>query len=330
MIKYRKQKLMKLKFILALLLVIVLCFQIYFIVTLVKYNTRDYRDVSVDEYGTLSPGDEIRSSVSKEQVMFFFSTSEKDGEKRNIAVSDINGRIFVLSAKQSEISGNFENIKEIAEGNIDSFSFKGKAEVISGGKKNIVINAIGNKRIAPDRIILQSDITDMGVFLNDSSDSQETSLMISSVIGVGMTVALIILLLWKSVNNFIYGYLVSRGKIEPELKIRKEDIIIQNDKNYSGSDNDSDSFYVNTEHEIPDANGGSAAENTDGSGNYHFTKRMRDNVNGSMNYERNEPTFSDGSPIDFYSGGVNDDGNFYVDESNTKNVDSEGNEIKKY
>lgn len=312
-----------------MILGIILAFQIYYLVTLVKYNSKEYKSVDIDDYSSISAGDEVKGSVSSEDVFAYLNLAEKGIVQRLIAVSDSSGKFFVLSAEQGEeLSGNYENIGKLQEGDIGSFSFKGKAQNLSDKNKMKVLNSIrsGGKTLS-ERAVTANDISGIMIKMNEASSDEDNTYFIMAVIGMLFIFGLIVLLLWKFVNNFIYGILVNKGKIEPELKIRKEDLFDPNSENYVGSDEDSDSFYVNTEHDAVHNTGGKA-EDAEAAAEFHFTKKM--NGSGSIKYEPKEPTFSDGSPIDFYSGGVNDDGNFFIDENSTRAVDSEGNEIRKY
>lgn len=341
MIKYRKQRFVKLKVIMVLILALILAAQIWFVVTLIQYSTKDYRSVTPDDFISLTEGEEVKGIISRSQVIAYFENtyngSKREGDvtlseipsvrTRNIVVSDKVGNIFLMYAKLGELSGNYDDLGKLMDGSIGSLSYKGKVTGFFGISREDVLSEINNAD--KTRKYKLEKIIENAIELNEANETQDVSYLITSIIGALMIFALIVFLLWKSVNNFIYGCLVNSGKIEPELKIRREDLIIQNDVNYAGSDNDSDSFYVNTEEK--DQTSENTETNSDPvSSEYHFTKRMRENENNNISYERKEPTFSDGSPIDFYSGGVNEDGNFYVDKSNAPSVDSDGEELKKY
>lgn len=338
MIKFRKQRFVKLKFAVSIILAIFLGFQIWFLVVLIKYNTTDFRSVSIDDFITLSDGEKVKFTVAKSQVIISFENSYKPGrvkdvtlsedpivETRNIVVADKDDNVFMLYVKKSDNSGNYDDLGRLMDGDVDSLSFKGKVTGLQGVTREELQSKLKEEKTGygyvPDKI------SGTAIEFNNLSESQDRFHLVSSIISVVILLALIVLLLRKSINNFIYGYLVDRGKIKPELKIKKEDLIIQNDASYAGSDNDSDSFYSVAE---GDDSAAADPENDDPEKTYHFTKRMRENELDDTHYERTEPTFSDGSPLEMYTGGVNEDGNFYINEENTQSVDSDGNEIKKY
>ena len=114
------------------------------------------------------------------------------------------------------------------------------------------------------------------------------------------------------------------GKCEPELKIRKEDLVLENVDTYRGSDNDSDSFYVNTDYNIHRDDGASSSEE------YHFTKSEEQAAEEPLPDEAVPPAapMRPNDDVSFYSGGLNEEGNFYVEGS--EGDDSENPENKRW
>lgn len=142
---------------------------------------------------------------------------------------------------------------------------------------------------------------------NDASYS-EKAIVVTFVSAVLLLLAFL-LLMWKPIRLMIETIASEKGKYQPELAVTKDDITFETQGFYNGEGPSDDSFFVNTDYNIRDYG---VYKDEDSPADKSQLPSNSEDV--AMN--RNEQ----GDPL-FYSGEVNEEGNFYVDSKREASTD---------
>ncbi|MBR2176071.1 MAG: hypothetical protein IJ861_03880 [Clostridia bacterium] len=167
------------------------------------------------------------------------------------------------------------------------------------------------------------------IYVTDGGESIPVNTIVVTIIGGFVMLALIPLIMRKTIKDIIYTIQVKNGTAPvPEPEIRQEDLVFELEGFYEGNDQLGDDFYVNTEFNIRDQ--GSTDE---------IRRRIKERMERSAaaarqadeeeqrtdsEVERTEPQKPWVTDDFFYSSGINEEGNFYVE------TDPENDVKKKY
>ena len=122
----------------------------------------------------------------------------------------------------------------------------------------------------------------------------------ATFVGAILMFALAVLLLIKPIKNAHESIAAEKGKYKPKLAVTKDDIDFEMQGYYTGEEQQNNGFFVNTEYNIRDYG---ASKEDDSPADRSQLPTSKDDP--AMN--RNEK----GEPL-FYTGEVNEEGNFYV------------------
>ncbi len=318
---FRKQRFVKLKVFLCIICILMAIFELRFAADLMKIESSNYRSVNAENYDTIKADEYVQGNISQEEAVMTF---EKE-HAQYIVVLTSGNKLLLIGATDLGSSFSYNRMSQFIHQGESIYSFKG---IVKKVNEPVLVDLQLNMTMKQSEKLKGKDVLNLMISAvdsdEDSAEHSSVTYVIASIVGAILFLALAVLLVWKSFNNLIYGYLVANGKIEPELKVKKEDILFEKDGNYIGSDNDSDSFYVNTDFNVWTA----------ASGDYHF---LRDEQKGAAPSDgQTPPENSDGDipPDDpgqfFYQSGINEEGNFYVEENNQSRTDSDGNDLLHY
>ncbi len=365
--RYKPQKMLKLKVFFSIILAILLIVQICSLVSISQAMSVDYRNITVADMDSLKDGELVQGTVSGSDVILKYQDATIAGSMVEcFAVRTGSGKIIVLSGNAENAPKSAKSMAGFNAGGDDSMAFRGKVGSLTFTYRDSLLMNMTLNNTYVKHSVDAKDVTWTAISLLDNDSSRWTALLVASIISVLALLAGLWFLLGKSINNIIYGLLVQKGVIEPELKVTKNDIVLENMDNYRSPENDIDSFYVNDDFDSGDVGEG-----------YKFSadreeieelKGLKNDMSG-MNYKR--PADSDTSSadekneneirnilasnkflastgifglvghelekkeykpedIEFYQGGVNEDGYFYVDSKKDENDDFAGDNMRKY
>ena len=294
-------------------------------VKMLNQMTMEYKSISAADYDNLKDDIMVKGTIDRSDVILSFPDTTANQEPVLVlVVLSEKKHIMAFSAVSKSSSDIYHEAQKMVNGEISSITYQGKVRRMNDfTMQSIETNMSLNNTYYPYKLSSQSFIGQI-INVGEIDKNYTWSAFIASVAGAVVMLAVILFVMKKSINNMIYGILVQRGKIEPELKIRKEDLVLENVDTYRGSDNDSDSFYVNTDYNIHRDDGASSSEE------YHFTKSEEQAAEEPLPDEAVPPAapMRPNDDVSFYSGGLNEEGNFYVEGS--EGDDSENPENKRW
>ncbi len=325
-LKYKKQKFVPLKVILAVMCILLIFAEIAVIGIMVRRLEGQYKTVSVDELADVQPGDMIKGSISKsDTVLFFKAKLETGGMISCTLVRSRDNKLIAFVAADGSATQSFLRMEEIMDVPTLSMDFQGTvAGMLEQVRIPLNLNLVMHNTYH-EYGLNENNLTSVYVKLSDP-DTIDYVRYIFAGVGVGISLlAAVIALLWKSMNNIIYGLMVQKGYIKPELKVTKEDLLFDNVENYDSQGvNRIDSFYVDTEYNI----------RGEGETDLTLDRRRVDKVELGFDGQPLKPVrkIRPDDSIEFYSSGANEDGYFYVDENTvpTNNDDDDDNKRLRY
>ena len=252
------------------------------------------------DYDNLTSGAEVKGAVRK--VVF----SYPDEVANCYAAITPNRRILLFrTVAGTEIDSQMQ---ELLHKQRESVSYRGRVRNMSeNGKTLLDIHVVMNN--AKKAYNLQEGVgnhlTNQSIDITNEADEFPMKAVVLTFVGAALMLALAAWLSLKPLNNLIYNIQVQRGKIEPELKITKDDIKIENMDDYSSIEG-TEYFYVNNEAEDiagtkPEAEAPDLQSISDDAPIDPATVKPDD--------IKTKPDESDGY---YYSSGVNESGSFYV------------------
>lgn len=289
--KFRPVRGVKLRLILsgiALLLIIIMVVAM----NSVLYSDKNKpRAITRADYESLETGQIVTGTIDHVEESYLDETTN------NYIVLTDNKKLLVFRAPMNSYI-DFA-MRELMMGKRSSVEYKGKVTGLSEQSRSLLsMNALTLNVITSNNIqgnAYEYTTGHMVDITEKDSDGQFKILIGYSICCIFLLVV-IFFLTRKIINNAIYTIGVEKGKIQPEIKIKKEDLVIENNTEYYSNEDNGEFFYVNTSHDIhaagksPDAPSSPAPK--------------ADKPDASLYYQSN----------------VNDQGNFYVgSEDNNSN-----------
>ncbi len=223
-------------------------------------------------------GDSAISNSQEVQLRYLFVVTEND-------------HILVLRVMpQSEID---QQINRLRRGLVDKIVFKGKVSHMTDtniGALNMYLMSSNYLRRNEIKSGTQRAMLRQQIDITTVTDTFSDKAITFTFIGAVLMFLLSLVFLRKLFKNLWYNYLVKKGLIEETHLLDKKDYTFENEGLYTGADENNGEFFVNTEHNVRNEG---TFEQQDNNMMTHFTAA------GDF----------------FYEGGVNEEGNFYVDEN---------------
>ncbi len=351
---YQPQKLLKLKVFFSIILMVLLIVQLVSLVNIVQAISVDYRKITKADYDNLKSGELVQGVLDAEDVILTYQDQLASGSIVDCyAVLTEQKKVIVFSANSETAKETSKAFTGISNKTAQSVEFRGKVgTLIFTYRDSMMINLFMHNKYTEYKFD-SKDVTWTNIALLDNDTHRWTVLLIATLMGTVALLAGLWFLLRKSINNIIYGLLVQKGVLEPELKVKKEDIELTNLDPYSIPENEGGNFYVNTELDTDSIKG-----------DYKFTadyEKTPEQIDEERRAEKQEKESEEirniltsnrfiassglyglvghnlakkdlkEEPVEFYQGGVNEEGFFYVDQNTEeKKEDIPGEQIRRY
>lgn len=278
-----------------------------------KLNGTDYFDMTI--------GEEVCGTA--ENIVY-----ELDDEEENLAyyLMRVDDKLVIL--RTSINTATDKSIKSVMYGNTKSFEYRGIVHKITdnemaGLKLNLIVGNQMKKwgmtgKIADHLVMTEKiDITSYNTTISPE-------LIGFTIAGIPIVLVLTILFARKPVKNLIYAYSVKSGRIKRNNAFTKDDAIFEKEGLYEKGDT-GENFYVNTEYDVWTKNDyGIPDEHLHG---FKFKVFGQECEYVSPTSDTPE-TKSDEEG--FYTGGLNLDGNFYVETDMDKKDDDDSDKYLPY
>lgn len=290
-IQFKKVRFVKLRLILSAVLLVLVIVLLVSIFSLLFNSKNEMTEITKKDYEFLQIDQVVCGNVEDVIAMY------EDDETNNYMVLTENNKVLVFRAPMS--SGINHEMKELLQHRRSSVRYRGKVHGITERSLALLnLNAISMgltinnnlKGNAHDYSV--GNLVDITYYENSRQDHMLTAYIVCTL----FFLVVIFLLLRKLINNAIYSIAVQKGYLTPELKVKKEELHLDNTATYQHDEQNGEYFYVGTgESSLPDkAVPPSPAPQNPAS----------------------DPTSAPGG--DYYSSSVNEDGNFYVSGSSNE------------
>ncbi len=308
-LKYKQQKFVRLKVGLSIVFILLIISEIILTSNMIYRLSHEYRPVKVEELADVQINDMIKGSFSKSDVVLYFKADLETGGRIYCSlVRSKDNKLLLLEALDCYAPQSVSRMDQIMDHPELSMDYQGTV----GGMTQQISIPLNLSLVMHNTFreygLKEDDLMQLYVRLSDPEDI-DYLLYIIAGIGIGLSLtAGVIALLWKSANNIIYGIMVQKGYIAPELKVTKEDLLIEDFGEYGGMrPEDNNSFYVETEFNIR------------GEGETELTLQRKQVDKVELDAEGNlvrpvRKERSENDNIEFYQSGVSEEGNFYISE----------------
>ena len=326
---YQPQKFQTLKTILALIAAVLMVVEIVAGIQMLVYMSPNYKSIGPADYETLQSGDLVKGILSPEDIIMYY---EDDQSSQNTVLIGVllseHRKMMVITAVNDGRSNSYSEIKKLLSGEIRSYAYKGRVEVLYNVTLQILETNLLLKNMYKTQGLSNSDFIGLLINTGDIDTAYGTKVVIASFMGAAFMAVLIFFLMRKTIHNIHYGILVQKGILEPDLKVRKEDLVLENTDLYQGQSADADSFYVNTDYDLQQN-----AANDASAQSYSFSKPSAPAIesgdeDGSADSEPAPMRYHEETA--FYQSGLNEEGNFYVDKGEPSSDDDSTEHYKKY
>lgn len=285
------------KIIMAMLCLILMVYQIISGYDMIKTNNNLPPYFTQSQFETLESNQQIRGQVTDVAAEFTGDEATNETDLRYYIVLTEHDKIMILRTKSSDAINT--EILKLREGEIDSFEFRGYVRPLT--ERNtaalniyLVSTAFLKKRGISggthDAMLGQLiDIT-----AADSTISEKA--INATFIGAVLAFLMSLLLLRKTFKNVVISIMLRKHPEREKQLLNRDDYIFENEGLYTGNDEQGSDFFVNTEYNVR---------------NEGDTKEAPDELMTHMVAEGDL----------FYEGGLNEEGNFYVDSEKDPNKD---------
>ncbi len=302
----------KIKVVIAALCFILMIIQIKSGIDMIKANNDLPPLVTFEELDHLKEGDKVRVELTKidgsyvgdtvlgnappPNYYFVITKNQKILVLRSIPDTKIDAQISELMSKKAESVRFKGTVKKMTDNNVSFLNI----ELISGNvlRKNEIKGGTQDAMLRQQIDIISEDY------------QIDNKYIVATFVGAVLMFILVVLALRKSIKNMVVSFMIHTGHAEEKQLLKKEDYLFENDGTYNGSEETNGEFFVNTGHNL--RNEGSIEQ---------------------VSADLMTHMVSDGDM--FYEGGVNEEGNFYVDSENKAGTlygdpNDPDNMIKKY
>ncbi len=299
------------KIIIAILCVILIIDQVSSGIRMINSNNNLPNPVSSEGFDYLTAGTEIRGELNHiEGTLYGDAESEQGTIQYYIMVTEAKK---ILLFRTNSGSTTDKELQSLIKKNIQTVGFRGYVrEITDADKTALNLELITSNFLRSHGIKGGTQNAMLGVLVDitDPDDKIPEKYIVLTFVLAGILVLLIPLLLRKTVKNAYISLAIHSGKINDKRLLEKKDYIFDDGGIYNTEKEQNDSFYVNTEHNL--RNEGAADE---------CNEELMTHMVSQEDL--------------FYEGGLNDEGNFYVDSTKKNQTPycenpDEDNYLKKY
>lgn len=208
-----------------------------------------------------------------------------------------------------------EHMAELISGKTDKILYKGQVKKLSDKFRTAILQDLKIKKLSKKlNLDLKVDeaLLDVEIDVSPYDASYSEKAIIATFVGAVLMFLLAVAFMWKIFRNAIESVAAETGHYKPKLKVTKDDIEFEMQGIYNSDESNSESFYINTEFNTKD---------------YGVYKENDKADRSQLPSSKDDPALNrnENDEALFYTGEVNDEGNFYVD-STRKSATDFGNE----
>lgn len=213
-------------------------------------------------------------------------------------------------------------IQAFLDGNTDSVDYQGVLKAITPQQKEKVMTALKKGSIRAELNIggdTEEFVCDRVIDAYNWEMPYSVQMVVATFVGAGLMLVVVVLCMRKTVADMIFAYKERHGVVTYDLKYTKDNIVKEDMSDYSGNEENKDKFYVDTSfdrtnYEKDDDPLKLKTDTTEfNKVDKYVNKVLKKHLEEIPYYEPKEKpkgTFND--PNMFYSGGADDDGNFFM------------------
>ncbi|MBQ8135598.1 MAG: hypothetical protein IJ192_14570 [Clostridia bacterium] len=323
---------------------------------MINSNEEERVQATSANYETLQPGINVDGEIT--ELFYSFPIEMQSGgsdeELMAYIVKSDTGKLMLLRAPvESNIAWQ---LTEFQEGKTDSVAFRGNVKTMGEMYYNAIVFDLRmdklQKKIAIDGKVDEVLLHNM-IDITVATTRITKRVIVLTFVGAGLMLIIALLILRKTFKNAVDSVKSAKGKYQVNYKVTLDDLTFENEGMYEGNEQYGEGFFVNTEHNI--RNEGAMEKRKKPIKVSSVTRTTEDGeteeqvfsntVNGTdedgVEYVdmSDLPTVyedaavnrtADDQPL-FYTGEVNEEGNFYVDSTrkSSSTFDSDGF-LKKY
>ncbi len=285
-------------------------------IDMIKSNENLPAYVLQQDFDSLTAETEIRGELTHiDGNLYGDDTSQyteyEEGEIQYYILITESKKIMLIRTNSG--SSIDKEIHNLMRGDCQSVSFRGYVRTISDADRSTLnLQLITTNFLKKNGIKggTQEAMLNYLVDITNEDDKIPQKYITATFVIAGLLFLMIPLLLRKTIKNAYISWAIKKGKIDEKQLLDKNKYVFDNEGMYKSEKNQGNSFYVNTKHNLRDE--------------------------GALDEVKEELLTHMVAEEDlFYEGGLNDEGNFYVDS--TKKVQTlysddpdDDNLLKKY
>ena len=279
------------KIIMVAVCIILIVNQISAGIQMIKSNENLPELLSQENFDTLTVGTEIRGELTHIDGTMYGNDDSGEGEIQYYIMTTSSQKILLIRTLTGTETD--KEIRNMMRGDRKSVDFRGFVRQLSyADRSSLNLELIASNYLKKHNIKsgTHDAMLDCIIDITEADSKIPDKYIIFTFVTAGLLVLLIPLLLRKTIKNAYISWAIRKGKIIEEKPLDKKDYIFENDGLYETDTKQGDSFFVNTKHNVRD-------EGAVDEGNEDLLTHMTAQEDL------------------FYEGGLNDEGNFYIDSS---------------
>ena len=217
-------------------------------------NNQDIgREIAPSDYATLSVGEQITGTIDS-VVCQYQTVKDATGDIMNYYLVKSDDKMITFKAQGDSSCDN--KMRSILNGSGETLHYKGYVTQLSvDDNTSLGIYALGNNILAENgmRGNFSDHIMSLEVNATEYSDRSNANAVLGAFVMAALMLFLAFMLLKKVVVDCIYSFKLSKGKIQPEVKLTPDEPL-ESEKIYDGGASDEGFFYVGYEEQENDKN----------------------------------------------------------------------------
>ena len=289
---------------------ILLCIsQIISGVRMIKENNDAPYLLTYKDYDSFKEGQVVNGVIT--EYVYRMDENSENGMTNNIESG--NGSLILYFAKSdtgkimlfrapvgSELASSMQ---QLHDGKISEVYYKGKVRTMSAKYSQAIKQELFFKRFNKAVNINKNDVfLELMIDMSPTNAAYSQKAITATFVGAVLMFLIAGVFLIKPIKNAAETILSDKGKYKPKLAVTKDDLEFEMEGFYTGNEQKDDEFFVNTGYNI--RNYGAVNKDEESPADRSQLPTSKDDP--AMNRgEKGEPLF--------YTGEVNEEGNFYVD-----------------
>lgn len=302
------------RFIIAIFFMMVCAAQIISGCRMIEANNTITTFSTYEDYDNFKPG-QIVTGVIKD---YAFSLTENVDENQgggyvNPSVESSNGSLILYFAKSSTgkimlfrarvDSPMSESMSKLHKKEIDEVYYKGVVKTMTASYSQTLRQKLFLKQFKKDIDIKMSEkenFLELMIDMSPTNAGYSQKAIIATFVGAGLVFLAAILVMLKPIKDAYISVLSEKGGYLNKPVVEKDDLVFELQGFYEGEEQKNDDFFVNTDYNIRDY-----GVNKDNDSPADKSQLPTSKDDPAMNRGENGEAL-------FYTGEVNEEGNFYV------------------